>query len=283
MATTAWEADEAPRLDLSQLFLDEIGRFPLLSAREEVELAKRVETGDREAKERMINCNLRLVVSVAKHYQGHGLPLLDLVQEGIVGLIRAVEKFDWRRGFKFSTYATWWIRQAVQRGVAKHGRDIRVPIYVQEQARRLAAVEATLVSDLGRAPTEAELARRSGHTVRRLRELRDPARVVASLDGPVEGRGEAPFAAATLVDPVGETLERGDGGRQEAIERALRRLPRRHRQVVELRFGLHGGDGLPLQAIGDALGLTRERIRQIEREALAALAGMRELADISPA
>src|SRR5919108_65922 len=175
----------AATADSLQLFLNEIAQFPLLTAAEEVELAKRIERGDSEAKERMINSNLRLVVSIAKKYQGHGLSLLDLIQEGIIGLIRAVEKFDWRRGYKFSTYATWWIRQAVQRGVGNKARTIRVPVHVLDRERKLARIERKLAARLGREPTDDELIAAAGITESELQQLREAARTVTSLDKPV--------------------------------------------------------------------------------------------------
>src|ERR1700745_1016252 len=171
--------------DALQLFLNEAGKWPLLTAEEEVELAKRIERGDHEAKERMINSNLRLVVSIAKRYQGHDLHLLDLIQEGIIGLIRAVEKFDWRRGFKFSTYATWWIRQAVQRGVANKSRTIRIPVHIVEREQKIARAEPELTLKTERAPTEDEVARTAKLTVKHVREVRKAARGVVSLDKPL--------------------------------------------------------------------------------------------------
>src|SRR5690349_24990399 len=171
--------------DALQLFLNEAGKWPLLTAEEEVELAKRIERGDHQAKERMINSNLRLVVSIAKRYQGHDLHLLDLIQEGIIGLIRAVEKFDWRRGFKFSTYATWWIRQAVQRGVANKSRTIRIPVHIVEREQKLARAERELLTELGRGPSEEELAERAKLPLKQVREVRQAARAVTSLDKPI--------------------------------------------------------------------------------------------------
>ena len=171
--------------DALQLFLNEAGRYPLLTAAEEVELAKRIERGDTQAKERMINSNLRLVVSIAKRYQGHGLSLLDLIQEGIIGLIRAVEKFDWRKGFKFSTYATWWIRQAVQRGVANKSRTIRIPVHIVEREQKIARAERELIAKLGRAPTDEEVAKRPKLPLKQVREVRQAARAVTSLDRPI--------------------------------------------------------------------------------------------------
>ncbi len=171
--------------DALQLFLNEAGKWQLLTAEEEVELAKRIERGDHQAKERMINSNLRLVVSIAKRYQGHELHLLDLIQEGIIGLIRAVEKFDWRRGFKFSTYATWWIRQAVQRGVANKSRTIRIPVHIVEREQKMARAERELATQLGRVPTEQEVAKRAKLPLKQVREVRQIARAVTSLDKPI--------------------------------------------------------------------------------------------------
>src|SRR5438034_490135 len=176
--------------DALQLFLNEAGRWPLLTAEEEVELAKRIERGDKEAKDRMINSNLRLVVSIAKRYQGHGLSLLDLIQEGIIGLIRAVEKFDWRRGFKFSTYATWWIRQAVQRGVANKSRTIRIPVHIVEREQKIARAERDLTLKLGRAPTDGEVAKQAKLSPKHVAEVRAAARAVTSLDRPVGEEGD---------------------------------------------------------------------------------------------
>src|SRR5438034_4774652 len=171
--------------DALQLFLNEAGRWPLLTAEEEVELAKRIERGDKEAKDRMVNSNLRLVVSIAKRYQGHGLSLLDLIQEGIIGLIRAVEKFDYRKGFKFSTYATWWIRQAVQRGVANKSRTIRIPVHIVEREQKIARAERELVVKLGRQPTDQELAKAAKLPLKQVREVKQAARAVTSLDKPI--------------------------------------------------------------------------------------------------
>ena len=273
----------AATTDSLQLFLNEIARYPLLTAAEEVELAKRIERGDQEAKERMVNSNLRLVVSIAKRYQGHGLSLLDLVQEGVLGLIRAVEKFDWRRGYKFSTYATWWIRQAVQRGVQNRARTIRVPVHVADVERRAARAESELAASLGRPPTEEEVAKKARISVEKIRQARDAARAVTSLDRPV-GEDETAtlgdLVAAPGGDPATEltmTLEEG------ALQRALATLSDQERRVLELRFGLEGGDPVSLEKVGRELGVTRERVRQIERSALEHLARTRELAALREA
>ena len=266
-----------------QLFLNEIGRYPLLTAAEEVELAKRIERGDLEAKERMINSNLRLVVSIAKRYQGHGLSLLDLIQEGILGLIRAVEKFDWRRGYKFSTYATWWIRQAVQRGYQNRARTIRVPVHVAELERKAARTERELTAKLGRQPTDEEVAEAAKVPLAKLREARDAVRMLTSLDRPVGENGSATvgdFVAAEEDDPLSELAVSLEDG---ALERALAELTEQQRRVIELRFGLAGDEPLALQAVGDELGLTRERVRQIERMALERLSRNRELVDLRDA
>src|SRR6184192_4153859 len=208
--------------DALQLFLNEAGRWPLLTAEEEVELAKRIERGDKEAKDRMINSNLRLVVSIAKRYQGHGLSLLDLIQEGIIGLIRAVEKFDWRRGFKFSTYATWWIRQAVQRGVANKSRTIRVPVHIVEREQKIARAEREFSTKLGRAPTDEEVAKKAKLPLKQVREVRAAARAVASLDKPLGDAGDSAFGdlVATERGNVEEvvTVSLGEDALHRAVE-----------------------------------------------------------------
>ena len=265
--------------DSLQQFLNEAGRYPLLTAAEEVELAKRIERGDPEAKEKMINSNLRLVVSIAKKYQGHGLSLLDLIQEGIIGLIRAVEKFDWRKGFKFSTYATWWIRQAVQRGVANKSRTIRIPVHIVEREQKVARAERELLARLERPPTLEEIASKAELPLNQVREVKEAARAVTSLDRPIGDSGDGAaygdlFAAETPAPE--EELE--VNLREEALSRALGELPDREREVIKLRYGLDGDrDPLSLEAIGKRLGITRERVRQIEAAALNLLAMQREI------
>ena len=264
--------------DALQLFLNEVGRYPLLTAEEEVELAKRIERGDKEAKDRMVNSNLRLVVSIAKKYQGHGLGLLDLIQEGIIGLIRAVEKFDWRRGYKFSTYATWWIRQAVQRGVANKARTIRIPVHIVEREQRIARASRELTGKLEREPTDQEIAKAAKLSVKQVREVRGAARAVASLDKPVgEGEGTAygDLFAAEGGEPEEEvTLSLAE----ETLRSAVAELPERERNIIELRYGIDGLDEpQSLEEIGRRLGLTRERVRQIEAQALERLAVNREI------
>jgi RNA polymerase primary sigma factor len=265
--------------DALQLFLNEAGRYKLLTAAEEVELAKRIERGDKDAKDLMINSNLRLVVSIAKKYQGHGISLLDLIQEGIIGLIRAVEKFDWRRGFKFSTYATWWIRQAVQRGVANKSRTIRIPVHIVEREQKISRAERELSTKLERPPTDEEIAKKTKLSLKHVHEVRSAARAVTSLDKPVGNEGDSSFG--DLI--AGEDAEPAEEVHVSLVEKALRTavetLPEREREVVKLRYGMNGDrDPQSLEEIGRALGITRERVRQIESQALARLAERREVA-----
>jgi RNA polymerase primary sigma factor len=264
--------------DALQLFLNEAGRYPLLSAAQEVELAKRIERGDKEAKDLMVNSNLRLVVSIAKHYQGHGLSLLDLIQEGIIGLIRAVEKFDHRRGFKFSTYATWWIRQAVQRGVGNKARTIRVPVHVLDRERKLARVERELAVKLGREPSDEEVIAAAGLSEKEVDQVREAARAVTSLDKPVgeEGDGTLGDLVARSADerPEDEIVVRLH---EETLRRAVAGLPELERQVIALRFGFDDGEPTSLAETGRQLGLRPERVRELEQRALEQLAVNREV------
>jgi RNA polymerase primary sigma factor len=265
--------------DALQLFLNEMARYPLLTAEEEVELAKLIERGDKAAKDKMVNSNLRLVVSIARRYQTQGITLGDLIQEGVIGLIRAAEKFDWRKGFKFSTYATWWIRQAVQRGVANKARTIRIPVHVVEREQKIARSERELVARLGHAPTDEEIAELAKLPLSQVREVREAARAVASTDAPIGADGDTSFgelfaaAGPTTEDEV-ETVFRGD-----AVRRAVAKLPERQRDVISLRFGLVGEGPSSLEQIGKQLGITRERVRQIETEALRRLAEDESIAD----
>jgi RNA polymerase primary sigma factor len=264
--------------DALQLFMNEIGRHPLLTKEEEVELAKRIERGDKAAKDQMISSNLRLVVSIAKKYQGHGLSLLDLIQEGIIGLIRAVEKFDYRRGFKFSTYATWWIRQAVQRGVANKSREIRIPVHIVEREQKIARAERELTLKLGRHPTDVEVAKAIAVPLDKVREVREAARAVTSLDRPVgegEGASFGDLVAGREESPEQEVSLSLD---EQIVRRAVAALPDRERDVLKLRYGLNGErDPASLEEIGRRLGITRERVRQIEADALERLAVQREI------
>ena len=264
--------------DALQLFLNEAGRYKLLTAPEEVELAKRIERGDAEAKELMINSNLRLVVSIAKKYQGHGISLLDLIQEGIIGLIRAVEKFDWRRGFKFSTYATWWIRQAVQRGVANKSRTIRIPVHIVEREQKIARAERALTLKLGRPPTDDELATQAKLPPKHVAEVRAAARAVTSLDRPIGEEGDASFGDLFAGESPEPMEEVHISLAENAVRHAVETLPDREREVVKLRYGMNGDpDPKSLEEIGRLLGLTRERVRQIEAQALQRLAERREI------
>ena len=269
--------------DALQLFLNEVRRHPLLTADEEVELSKRIEQGDAQAKERMINSNLRLVVSLAKKYQGNDLPLLDLIQEGILGLIRAVEKFDWRRGYKFSTYATFWIRQAIQRGIANKARTIRIPVHIGQRERKVARVERELHSRLGRPPSDEETAKEAEVTVEEIEEIRDAARAVTSLDKPIGDEGEAAFGDIMASDEPEPEEEVEVSLRAEALHRALDHLPERERQVVKLRFGVNGHDPTPLRETGRRMGLSPERVRQLEAKALKRLAATREMEGLDEA
>ncbi|HSC73639.1 MAG TPA: sigma-70 family RNA polymerase sigma factor [Gaiellaceae bacterium] len=257
--------------DSLTLFMNEAGRYPLLSAAEEVALAKRVERGDVAAKERMINSNLRLVVSIAKRYQGHGLQLGDLIQEGVIGLNRAVEKFDWRKGFKFSTYATWWIRQACQRAVSNQSATIRVPTHVHERRVKLNRARQRLQAASGDDPTQEELAKATGLELRYVEEALGAVEASVSLNQAVGSDGEGElgdlFADPNSVDPESEAAE---ALRARSVREAVRNLPERERRVLELRFGFDG-EPTSLEQIGRELKISRERVRQVERDALAAL------------
>jgi RNA polymerase primary sigma factor len=250
--------------DSLQLFLADVGKHKLLTAHEEVVLAKAIERGDERAKRRMIESNLRLVVSIAKGYRGLGVPFLDLIQEGTLGLNRAVEKFDWRRGYKFSTYATWWIRQSVQRAVANHARTIRVPVHVVERQQKLSRAARRLEVELGREPTKHELAEATGLPIQHVDEALSAASASVSLNQTVGADDEG----------AEESL------RRQNIRKALDALPERERRILELRFGFDG-EPWTLEAIGHELDLTRERVRQLEGQALSRLAALRELAGLA--
>jgi len=267
--------------DSLQLFLADVGRHKLLTASEEVALAKRIERGDPVAKRKMIESNLRLVVSIAKGYRGLGVPFLDLIQEGTLGLNRAVEKFDWRRGFKFSTYATWWIRQSVQRAVANHARTIRVPVHVVERQQKLSRAARRLEVELGREATKEELAEATGLPIQHVDEALGAAHASVSLNQTVgaddEGELGDLFADREAADPFDEAEE---SLRRQSIRRALDALPERERRILELRFGFEG-EPWTLEAIGHELDLTRERVRQLEGQALKRLEALRDLAGLA--
>jgi RNA polymerase primary sigma factor len=264
--------DSADDIDSLGLFLADIARRKLLSAAQEIALAKRIERGDEAAKREMIEANLRLVVSIAKSYRGLGLPFLDLIQEGAIGLVRAVEKFDWRRGFKFSTYATWWIRQAIQRALANNSRTIRLPVHVVERRRKLAAAARRLETALGRSPTNAELAAAAGLTVEQVERALSTPEAAVSLNQVLGADKEAELgdliADTEASDPY---VEAEHALRGETLRRALEAVPERQRRIIELHFGLEG-EPRTLEAIAGELRLRRERVRQLEGQGLARLA-----------
>ena len=258
-----------PSLDSLRLYLRAIGQVDLLTAQQEVELAKRIERGDMLAKRQMVEANLRLVVSIAKGYLGRGLSFLDLIQEGSLGLIRAVEKFDYRRGYKFSTYATWWIRQAVTRAIADKARTIRIPVHMVEKLNRVAHVERQLVQRLGREPEPAEIAEELRWPVSDVRDILRVAQLPVSLEKPVGDEDESELGDFVADDAVLEPFEEASEHLQkEGVKRALEALPDRERQVIELRYGLSGTEPLTLEEVGRTFGVTRERIRQIENNTL---------------
>ncbi len=271
-------APEETTTDALQLFLREAGRHRLLTAAQEVELAKRVERGDMQAKQQMIQSNLRLVVSIAKHYRNQGLPFLDLIQEGTLGLIRGVEKFDWRRGYKFSTYATWWIRQAVARALADKARTIRMPVHIVERMQKMNRAERLLWTQLGREPTLAEIAEEANLPLEQAKEVRAAARASMSLDQPVGDEEDAVLGDFVAGDDPPPEEEVEVLLRRDAVRKVLSSLPARERQVIVLRYGLDGAEKPEtLEAIGRKLGLTRERVRQIELETLRRLSALHEM------
>ncbi len=260
-------------LDSLDLFFRQARKHALLTAAEEAELAKRVERGDLEAKDRMINANLRLVVSQARRYQGLGLPLEDLVQEGMLGLIRAVEKFDWRRGFKFSTYGTLWIRQAIQRGLQNSGRTIRIPVHVAQRQVKVRKVESELNAKLGREPTDEEIAEVAELPVEQVTEIRELARSLASLDQAVSDDGEVALGDVLPSDRPEPLEEVADEMRDRQVADIVARLPEPERKVIELRFGLSGDEPRTIRQTGSALGITSARASELEEQALRRLAG----------
>jgi RNA polymerase primary sigma factor len=262
------------------LFLRQAGRYPLLTKDEEVSLAKAIESGDLIAKRRMIESNLRLVVSIAKQYRGQGVPFLDLIQEGVLGLNRAVEKFDWRRDLKFSTYATWWIRQAVQRSIANSGRTIRLPVHVSDRLRAIERSRRSLEASLGREPTDDEIAKAAELTVDAVAETLSLARKTVSMHEPVGEDGDSELGDMIADPDAGNPEELAEAQlRHEKLREGLNRLGERKRLILELRFGLDGNDPRNLEEIGRIVGLTRERVRQLEAEALRELAAS---ADMQP-
>jgi RNA polymerase primary sigma factor len=266
-----------PSLDSLRLYLRSIGSVDLLTADQEVELAKRIERGDMAAKRHMVEANLRLVVSIAKSYLGRGLSFLDLIQEGSLGLIRAVEKFDYRRGYKFSTYATWWIRQAVTRALADKSRTIRIPVHMVEKLNRVVHVERNLVQRLGREPEPHEIAAELDWKVRDVREVLRVSQIPVSLEKPIGDEDDSELGDFVPDENVESPFEMAsDNLQREDVRRALAALPRRDREVLELRYGLNGRKPMTLEEVGTAFGVTRERIRQIENNTLKRLKALPE-------
>jgi RNA polymerase primary sigma factor len=272
-----WDAEPEISTDTLQLFLKDIGKVPLLTAAQEIELAKRIERGDHAAKQAMIEANLRLVVSIAKRYRNQGLPFLDLIQEGTLGLVRAAEKFDWRKGFKFSTYATWWIRQAVARAIADKGRTIRMPVHVVEKLNKINRSERKLRAELARDPTSAEIAADLDLAVEEVDQIRRSAQTPVSLEKPVGDEEESEFGHFLTDDSVPLPDEAAETAlRREALREILAELSPRERAVLELRYGLDGEQPRTLDEVGRAFNVTRERIRQIEHQSLKKLRALAE-------
>jgi RNA polymerase primary sigma factor len=274
---TGGDGEREVSTDSLQLFLKDIGKVELLTATQEVELAKRIERGEHRAKQEMVEANLRLVVSIAKKYRNQGLPFLDLIQEGTIGLVRAAEKFDHRKGFKFSTYATWWIRQAVARALADKGRTIRMPVHVVEKLNKIVRAERKLRAELGREPYTSEIAREVELSVEEVNQIRRTAQMPVSLEKPVGDDEDSEFGhfltdeSEPLPDEAAETAMRGD-----MLKHILSKLSERERTIIQLRYGLNGHAPLTLDEVGRAFNVTRERIRQIEHQTLRKL---RSLAD----
>jgi RNA polymerase sigma factor (sigma-70 family) len=269
--------------DSLQIFLNQASRHQLLNAAQEVELAKRIERGDIVAKDQMINSNLRLVVSQARRYQGLGLPLGDLVQEGMLGLIRASEKFDWRKGFKFSTYATLWIRQSIQRGLANSARTIRLPVHIEQRERKLARVEHELTLKYSHDPTDEQVAAAADMTVEDVHVLREARRAVTSLDVPIGEDGESHLGDFIATDAPGPEEEAQSSELERAVADALGRLTGEECRVVELRFGLRDGRQRSIEATSRELGVSRDKARQLEEAAMQTLADEPALADLHKA
>ena len=266
------------------MYLRQLAAYPLLTKSDEVRLAKLVEQGDDAAKQRMVTSNLRLVVSIAKKYRGHGVPFVDLIQEGTLGLVRAVEKFDWRRDLKFSTYATWWIRQAVQRAVANQSRTIRLPVHISDRMRKIEMTRASLEAKLGRTPTDEEVAAASRIELRHVAEAGELPRASTSLHQPVGEDGDAELGDMIADESAPDMVDDLDSGmRKESLQTALSRLPERKRRILELRYGLDGQDPRDLKTVAKEVGLTSERVRQLENEALSELAAFAETASLQSA
>jgi RNA polymerase primary sigma factor len=272
-------AENTETTDSFQLFLNQAARYPLLTAEEEVELAQRIERGDLEAKERLINSNVRLVISNARRYQGLGLSMQDLIQEAMLGLIRAAEKFDWRRGYKFSTYATLWIRQAIQRGLDNTGRAVRVPAHVAQRQRTVNRIATQLTGKLDRDPSDEEIAAEAKLPLDEVMAMRDLTRVTTSLDAPVSEDGDATLGElrADEAQPVEDEI--ADRQREQTVGAALSKLPENERRVIELRFGTGNEPVATLREVGRELGVTQQRVRQLEEQGLKRLAGDDSLAD----
>ena len=277
-------ASAEPTADSLQLFINQAMRYPLLTAADEIELAKRIERGDLAAKERLVNSNLRLVLKFARRYQGHGLDLGDLVQEAMLGLIRAAEKFDWRRGYKFSTYAVLWIKQSIQRGLDNSGRQVRIPAHVAQRERTAKRVADELASRLDRDPTDEEVAKAAKLPVKQVREVRGAARAVASLDKPVGESDSAAFGDLFASDEKTPDEQVEVELTEKALRKAVGELSEREQRILSLRYGLNGQEEpKSLEEIGRILGITRERVRQLESEALRRLAERREIASLRSA
>ena len=270
-------------IDGLQLFLNDISRVPLLTPAREVELAKRIERGDASAKQEMVEANLRLVVSIAKRYRNYGLPFLDLIQEGTIGLVRAAEKFDYRRGFKFSTYATWWIRQAVARALADKGRTIRMPVHVVDKLNRIARSKRKLSAELGREPTAAEVAADAGLPERDVEQIRRSAEAPVSLETPIGDEDDSEFGHLLADESTRSPHELVEESlRKETLRRIVEMLPARERRLLQLRYGLNGEHPRTLDEIAEAFGLTRERVRQLEQRSLKKLRALAEAQLLSP-
>jgi RNA polymerase primary sigma factor len=288
-AMSADELDEPADMEFStdslQLFLKDIGRVDLLTAAQEVELAKRIERGDHRAKQEMVEANLRLVVSIAKRYRNQGLPFLDLIQEGTIGLVRAAEKFDWRKGYKFSTYATWWIRQAVARALADKARTIRMPVHVVEKLNKITRTERKLRAERGREPTNLEIAEDLDMSIEEVESIRRTSQTPVSLEKPVGDDEESEFGHFIEDENIPLPDEAADTAfRAAALQKCLGALSARERRVLELRYGLNGEQPCTLDEVGRAFQVTRERIRQIENQGLKklrALADSQKLRDVA--